>query len=293
MQGLLLVDKPSGWTSHDVVARVRKIAGTRRVGHAGTLDPKATGLLVLAVGEATRWLDWLPSDKRYRAGIRFGLETDTQDIWGKTLAETDATTLEAKDINRELVMLKEITSQVPPMVSAVKQGGRKLYELAREGKTVARAARPVAIRDIQVLSIEPPLAEFEVACSAGTYVRTLCHEAGRVLGTGACMESLVRLQSGPFRLDQAHSLEELEKAEALEALLKSADEALGHLPAKDLDADEEEKVDRGQPVGFPQGKGPGGQNRWRLRRGDGSLAALGVSRSRGIQPDKVFKREEG
>jgi tRNA pseudouridine55 synthase len=292
MQGLLLVDKPAGMTSHDVVARVRKLAGTRRVGHAGTLDPQATGLLVVAVGEATRWLDWLPSDKRYQAGLRFGLETDTQDIWGKAVAQKDATGLQAEAVSKALRLLQEIETQVPPMVSALKKDGQRLYDLARQGMTVERAARPVNIREIRLLDMSLPDLKFEVACSAGTYVRTLCHDLGQSLGPGACMTSLVRTASGPFRLEQAATLADLEKAgPLLPQSLKSADEALAHLPALDLDAEGELKVERGQPVAFPGGRGPGGQNRWRLRRADGSLAALGVARSRGIQPDKVFKRE--
>ena len=297
LSGLLLVDKPSGWTSHDVVARIRKLAATKRVGHAGTLDPQATGLLVIAIGEATRWLDWLPSDKVYRASMKLGVETDTQDIWGKTVAEKDISALTAEMVNKELVLLKEIQEQVPPMVSALKQDGKKLYELARQGKTVERKARPVHIRRVSVYKIELPEASFEVACGAGTYVRTLCHDVGQNLKVGACMSSLVRLKSGPFSLEQASSLKSLEEAaeqgpQGLESFVKSADEALAHLPARDLNQTEAADIEQGRPVAFEEGKGPGGQNRWRLRRPDGSLAALGISRSRGIQPDKVFKRED-
>src|SRR5258708_4003744 len=210
MTGLLLVDKPAGLTSHDMVDRARSQFGEKRSGHAGTLDPQATGLLVIALGEATRWLPYLPSDKRYVAKVRFGLETSTEDIWGKELRRCDCSALDEGSIRGALTELKQRTSQVPPMVSALKHQGRRLYQYAREGVEVERKARPMEIFSVSVLGIFGAEAEFEVHCGGGTYVRSLCAEAGRSLGVGGCMSALRRSAVGPFRIEDAAGLELLD-----------------------------------------------------------------------------------
>jgi tRNA pseudouridine55 synthase len=203
MTGILLLDKPAGMTSHDVVAKVRKVLATREVGHAGTLDPQATGLLVLAVGGATRWLPWLLASKTYRTSLRLGLATDTEDVWGVPIAQDEAPAPGEAAWRGALEGLTRLTEQVPPMVSALKVGGRRLYELAREGRSVERAPRPVSITAVRVLAVRGQEADLDVDCGPGTYVRSLCVEAGRRLGRPACMTSLRRLRSGAFDVEQA------------------------------------------------------------------------------------------
>jgi tRNA pseudouridine55 synthase len=286
MDGILLLDKPAGLTSHDVVSRLRKLLGTRAIGHAGTLDPQATGLLVVAVGNATRWLPYLPADKSYRATLRLGLATDTEDIWGRETARDDAPEPDPAALERALLGLAGLTEQVPPMVSALKQDGRKLYELAREGVTVERRARPVTISAVRVLALRGQEADFEVDCGGGTYVRSLCVEAGRGLGRPACMAALRRLRSGNFSLDQALPQERWQP-EALAAALLGADQALAHLPSKDLDDAEAADVAHGRSVAAPSAQpGP-----WRLNH-RGRLQALAdadPSKEGRLNPRRVFQ----
>ncbi len=212
--GVLLIDKPAGITSHDVVGRVRRLYGTREVGHTGTLDPMATGLLVVLVGRAVKASDMLVSDrKRYRAGLRLGLTTDTEDTAGAILTRSENLP--------DRVAVEEVcasfvgkSDQIPPMSSALKVGGKKLVDLARQGIEVERAARPIEIESLTVTP-EESLSDYtlEVACSKGTYIRTLCADIGKKLGCGGVMHSLRRLASGSFSLDEAITLEELEAME--------------------------------------------------------------------------------
>jgi len=284
MDGILLVDKPAGMTSHDVVAELRRALGTRALGHAGTLDPQATGLLVLAVGKATRWLPYLPADKRYRATIRLGLATDTEDIWGLATGRSDASPPAEALFRSALEGLTDLRTQEPPMVSAVKMGGRRLYELAREGISVERQARPVRVRAVKVLEVRGLEADFEVECGPGTYVRTLCVEAGRRLGQPACMAALRRLASGSFVLDSALPRERW-TADALAAALMDSDAALGHLPERSLNMREAVDVSHGRAVETVAGLAPG---TWRLTL-DGRLLALAESASGGgLRPTRVF-----
>jgi len=210
MHGLLLIDKPCGMTSHDVVSRVRRICNTRKVGHAGTLDPMATGVLPIAVGQATKALQFLLiADKSYRATLHLGVETETLDAEGAVVDETDVPTDAAEQLIDILPDFQGEIQQTPPMFSALKQNGVPLYKLARQGQTVEREARTVQIDRLQILSVTLPSVEIEVDCSKGTYIRTLAADLGRVIGCGAHLSSLRRLRTGPFAVEQCTPLEVL------------------------------------------------------------------------------------
>ena len=212
--GILVIDKPAGWTSMDVCAKLRGMFHEKRVGHAGTLDPMATGVLPVFLGRATRAVEFAAdSDKEYIAGLKLGVTTNTQDITGEIVEERPA------DVTREQLwaVLEGFTGdieQVPPMYSAIKIGGKKLYELARKGKEVERKPRPVTIRALGVLEGPERGADFtlRVACSKGTYVRTLCHDIGQALGCGGCMSSLQRVKAAGFTLEDSVSLEAVQEA---------------------------------------------------------------------------------
>lgn len=286
MDGLLLLDKPAGLSSHDVVSRIRRALSTREVGHGGTLDPNATGLLVVAVGHATRWLPYLPGHKSYRATLRLGLATDSEDIWGQP-TQTDA--LPAPDeaaLRQALESLRDLHEQVPPMVSALKQGGRRLYELAREGKVVERPARPVRIGAVRVLALRGLEADFEVDCSAGTYVRSLCVEVGRRLDRPGCLSALRRLRHGAFDLAQALP-QEAWTQEPLQAALLEPAVALAHLPSHALSAEEAVDVRHGRAVRVAAQAAPGP---WRLNEAERLLALAEASATEPwrLLPKRVF-----
>ncbi|MGC7847475.1 tRNA pseudouridine(55) synthase TruB [Desulforudis sp. 1088] len=239
MDGILNILKPPGMTSHDVVSFVRRQSGLKKVGHSGTLDPGACGVLVICLGRATRSIRFLSAnDKTYRAEVTFGLTTDTQDAFGKITSRDDASSLSAEEILAALKSLEGRQMQVPPMISAVKQGGRKLYEIAREGLEVEREPRAIevyAIKPVHLagLGTSHPRALFDVHCSKGTYVRTLCHEAGRRLGKGACLSFLLRTSVGSFDLQSSLTLGEVRFSAAagrLKQRLIAVDEALAFLP---------------------------------------------------------------
>jgi tRNA pseudouridine55 synthase len=218
--GICVVDKPAGWTSHDVVARARRLLGTRKVGHAGTLDPMATGVLVLGVGRATRLLTFITGvDKVYEATITFGAETDTLDVDGVVTVRHDMGDLDPAAVRSAAATLTGPILQVPPMVSAIQVDGRRLHELAREGIEVEREARAVVVRRFELSPTPDPLIwRAEVECSSGTYVRSLAADLGRALGGGAHLGSLRRTAVGPFGIDEARPLEELDLLPALEAV---------------------------------------------------------------------------
>jgi tRNA pseudouridine55 synthase len=205
-----VIDKPAGLTSFDVVARARRLLREKRIGHAGTLDPAATGVLPLAVGMATKTLEYLnDATKTYLAEVTFGVETDSHDIDGHVTRVTDASALTADTIAAALERFRGSGEQIPPMHAAIKVGGQKLYELARRGEEIARAPRPVTISVLELLAWEPPTATLLVDCSKGTYIRALARDLGAATGTGAYLSNLVRLRSGPFHLCQATTLDEL------------------------------------------------------------------------------------
>jgi tRNA pseudouridine55 synthase len=205
--GVLLIDKPSGMTSHDVVDRVRRHFGFKKVGHCGTLDPAATGLLILVLERATKLQDRLMSDdKAYEGTMILGVSTDSQDADGEILAEKPVPPLTPDDIEEVLSKFRGDIQQIPPMVSAVKHQGTPLYKLARKGKTVERQPRLIHIYDLRVLGLELPRITFRVACTKGTYVRTICSDIGDLLGCGAHLHELRRTRSGKFDVSEAHQL---------------------------------------------------------------------------------------
>lgn len=256
--GVVVVDKPAGITSHDVVADLRRVYGTRRVGHAGTLDPMATGVLAVCVGPATRIAEYLAATgKEYVAGFVFGLETDTEDTTGTETARRDASALTETVVRNALETFVGEIEQVPPMVSAVHHQGRRLYELAREGKHVERAPRPVRIHEIALESFatgELARATVRVRCSSGTYIRTLAADVGRRLGTGGAMERLCRTRVGGLSLDEAHTpaaLAAMREAGAERGALRPIAAALTGWPMFRLDEPTLCRIAHGQPTAAP------------------------------------------
>jgi tRNA pseudouridine55 synthase len=313
MQGVLNIYKPSGPTSHDVVARVRRVLGVRRVGHAGTLDPMARGVLVVCIGSATRIVEYFGDlPKRYLAEMTLGVATETQDTTGRVLQERPAEHVREEALRAVLERFRGPILQVPPMVSAVKHEGRRLYELARAGHEVERAARPVTIYELELRAFQPgerPTAVLAVTCSGGTYVRTLCAEIGDALGTGAALSDLERTAVGPFRAAESRTLSELEQlaaeGRASEALLSPA-AALAHLPTVVVDEAGCVAIAHGRsvpvldgpadrlPHHFPRLRGDkqtGGH--YRVLAPDGELIAIGRvderDGSRVVAPEKVFR----
>lgn len=213
MDGVLNVNKPAGPTSHDVVARVRRMTGEKRIGHAGTLDPDACGVLALCLGQATRVVEYLTEwRKSYRAVVAFGAETDTEDASGKVMRKCDCSSVTREDVEAVLPMFTGDIMQAPPMVSAVHHQGKRLYELARAGEFVDREPRPVSVYSVTLGEFTPgqePTAVLDVQCSRGTYIRTLCADIGKAVGCGAHMGSLVRTAVGDFTLESALSLDEI------------------------------------------------------------------------------------
>lgn len=287
--GILNLDKPSGPTSHDCVARVRRAMRTRRVGHAGTLDPLASGVLVIGLGNGTRILEYLQGlPKTYRARIAFGLETDSYDTTGKTLEERDASGITEEQVRSELLSFRGVQMQVPPMVSALKVGGERLYDLARRGETVEREARPVTFYNLELLSFTPGQkaeAEVRVVCSVGTYVRSLCHDLGGRLETGAAMSALVREAVGEFRVEDAVPLDRVNESTPLLPLST----ALAHLPEALVNAAGARRLAQGQFIPAPDGVPDGPV---RVVSEEGELLAVATARGRGearlLSPEKVF-----
>jgi tRNA pseudouridine55 synthase len=292
--GILNLYKPSGPTSHDCVYRVRRVYGTRRVGHAGTLDPLATGVLLMGLGNGTRVLEYLQGmPKTYLADLRFGIATDTQDITGKVIDRSDPSDLTHQAVIEALAPFIGEIQQLPPMFSALKQGGKKLYELARKGETVEREARPVTIYALELLDFQPGAeasGRLRVQCSAGTYIRTLCHDLGDALGCGATMTALEREAIGPFTAADATSLDNLTEERPLVPLAK----ALEHLPAAVLSDDEARRLTQGQFVSAPEGT-PDGANR--VLNEAGELLAIAIVHGHGearlLAPEKVFPQSGG
>ena len=245
MNGILLVDKPAGWTSSDVVAKLRGVLHEKRIGHSGTLDPMATGLLVVLVGRATRAASFAEAqDKRYLAGLRLGLVTDTQDVTGTAL-ERHEVNITTETLREALTRFTGEIEQVPPMYSAIKVKGQKLYQIARRGGEVERAARPVTLSALELVGREGEDWLLDVRCSKGTYVRTLCHDIGAALGCGGCMSALRRLAAGDYRVDGAHALPEIiSAAEAgqAERLLLPLDGLFSAYPALRADAEAERRI---------------------------------------------------
>lgn len=250
MNGLLIIDKPAGLTSHDVVRALRRSLRMRRIGHAGTLDPLATGVLPVAVGESTRLVQFLmEKDKTYRATLELGTMTDTQDVEGKVLERRPLNGLDWERIETVAGRFVGEIEQIPPMYSAVKKDGVPLHRLARRGIEVERQTRPVRIFRLEILAVELPRVILEVDCSKGTYVRTLCHDLGLALGCGAHLTALRRLRSGSFTLERCLSLEEVERRcrEGLDLPLTTPEAALGDLPALEVSPEAAARLRHGIP----------------------------------------------
>ena len=213
MDGVIVIRKEKDFTSHDVVAKLRGILHMKKIGHTGTLDPDAEGVLPVALGKATRLVDMITDkEKTYEAVMRLGVVTDTQDMSGTVLSQASELHVTEEELRAAIESFAGDYMQVPPMYSALKVNGKKLYELAREGKTVERKPRPVHFYEIEILEINLPLVRFCVTCSKGTYIRTLCHDIGEKLGCGAAMETLLRTKVGRFTLDDAITLAQTEEA---------------------------------------------------------------------------------
>ncbi len=226
MNGVFVADKPSGWSSHDVVKKVKRVLGAAKVGHLGTLDPAATGVLPLVINRATKFAPWLEKgEKEYAVEMTLGAETETYDSEGCIIRESDTASITADDIESALARFKGRISQVPPMFSAVKRGGRPLYKLARKGLTVERAPRDVEVFAIEMTRLNMPVVSFTVRCGRGTYIRSICHDVGQVLGCGAYMSGLRRTQSGAFHISEALDPAALER-DALEGAVIPLEEAL-------------------------------------------------------------------
>ena len=286
LEGVLIIDKPSGWTSHDVVAKVRKLLGIRKVGHTGTLDPSATGVLVLCLGKATRIAEYLVlADKAYRATLRLGVTTDTQDAAGAVLTRHQGPFPEEQAIRSVMEACVGVTHQVPPMYSAVKVKGVPLYKAARAGLNVPRVSRECLIHDLKIVSFQgTPTVDvvFDVVCSKGTYVRTLCADIGDTLGVGGHLASLERRRVGRFAREQALTLEALTDAVArkdVHGYLYPLTEALAELAAFMLDPIASEAAVHGTPL--PASRILRTQGQWssgtpiRLYGADGRLLAIG------------------
>lgn len=252
IHGIINVYKEKGFTSHDVVAKLRGIVGQKKIGHTGTLDPDATGVLPVCLGKATKLCDLLTDkDKTYEAVMLLGMTTDTQDVTGRILEERSTETLTADKVREVIRSFIGDYDQIPPMYSALKVNGKKLYELAREGKVIERKARPVKILDIRIIEMDLPRVRMEVSCSKGTYIRTLCHDIGEQLGCGGCMESLIRTRVSAFQIKDAKTLEEigaLKQEGMLEEILVPIDEMFPLYPKITVKDDWKAFAKNGNPL---------------------------------------------
>lgn len=255
MNGIVIVDKPQGWTSQDVTARLRRVFGTQRIGHGGTLDPMATGVLPVFVGRATRGVEFFEhARKEYEALLRPGIVTDTQDITG-TVLETGEVALDDAKIEAALAGFRGEILQIPPMYSALKVNGQKLCDLARRGKTVDRQPRPITIHALEYLGMEGGCLRLRVDCSKGTYIRTLCQDIGQALGCGGCMEALRRTRAGEYTIAQAVPLQQLLDSESPAQYLRPVDSMFADHPMVSLTANQERRCRNGNAfsVTLPEG----------------------------------------
>lgn len=282
LNGVIVVDKPRGWTSHDVVGKLRRIADTRKVGHLGTLDPLATGVLPLLLNRATRLAQFFTkNDKAYDGVIRFGFATDSYDADGEPAGEDRAPVLDAAMAERALSGFHGVIQQVPPPVSAKKIQGKKAYELARKNLAVDLPPVQVTVHSLEVLSIDGPEVAIRVRCSAGTYVRAIAHEAGQTLGCGAHLSRLRRTMSGPFDIQQARTLEDLAELAAEhrlhEALLPAA-QLLPEFPSEVVDQITETQIRQGRDFRVSPFRSRGGAKHVKALSRDGDLIAIGEIR---------------
>ena len=273
MNGIIIIDKPQEWTSNDVVSRLRRVFNTRRIGHGGTLDPMATGVLPVFVGRATRGVEFFEhAEKVYETTVRFGLTTDTEDITGKTITET-AVSLTGDELQAVLPKFRGEILQVPPMYSAIKVNGQKLYDLARKGREVERQPRPITIHELQLLEFSGNEARLRVRCSKGTYIRTLCKDIGEALGCGGCMAALRRVEAGEYTLEGSIPLRQLldisEAGEDVEAMLRPVDTMFASHPKLKLNEKQARLVKNGNAFSADCADGT-----YRVYSPDGEFLAL-------------------
>lgn len=307
MDGVLNVRKEKGFTSHDVVAKLRGILHMKKIGHTGTLDPEAEGVLPVVLGKATRLVDMLTEkEKTYEALLHLGIETDTQDMTGTVLKELPVTVTE-EDVKKELESFLGEQQQIPPMYSALKVDGKKLYELAREGKTVERKARRIHIFGLDLLEIEPDgvHVHMRIHCSKGTYIRTLCHDIGEALGCGAAMEKLVRTQVGVFDIHEAMTLAEVEacvRENTVDEKIRSIDSLFKEWPAVRVKPEDDRLLYNGnmlekenlEPTAFSAEKADSrteaGAGKYRVYDSQGKFCAVYTydSRHRKFKNEKMF-----
>jgi len=304
MDGVLVIKKEAGWTSHDVVAKVRQLLGGIKVGHAGTLDPAATGVLPLLIGKGTRIAEYLVEwDKEYRAVLRLGETTDTQDATGTVLARQGTEQVTSAAIHEVVERFRGPLEQVPPMYSAVKVAGVPLYKSARAGKTIPREARTIVIHALDIQAIEGRDVTLRVVCSKGTYIRTLCADIGGALGVGGHMLVLERRRVGPLTLDQAATIDELKARHALGHLehdVLSLDQALQALPVVVVDEQTADRVRHGVPVPVskilrwePVGVAvPKSGLPVRIHNADGRLLAIGRHQPVSVPVERVLIGQE-
>jgi len=294
IDGIINLNKPQGMTSFRVVARVRKLSGERKVGHSGTLDPETTGVLPILLGRATRLARFLvESPKVYRARIEFGRATTTYDASGTTTGRGDPSSLTLEQIESAIDSFCGPIEQIPPMYSAIKHRGRPLYHLARAGIEVPRQPRMVTIYRLDLLDWQSPILSIEVECSKGTYIRSLAHDLGQLLGCGAHLEGLVRLQTGIFHIDKSISLTELEDVFEhgyWETFVHPLDSVLSHLAAIVVDAAGEDAVVHGRPLALADGQDAAHGEQRRAYSSDGRFLALlrFNSQNGSWRPEKVF-----
>jgi len=285
ISGILPVDKPLGWTSHDVVARVRKLTGQRQVGHAGTLDPLATGVLLVMLGQATRLSSYLmAAPKAYCAEVVLGAFTATDDAEAPAQDVTAVTCLTRTDIERCLLSFLGSIRQTPPAYAAVRQGGEKLYALARKGVPVEPVSRQVEVHGIHVQAWSPPRLMLGIECGSGTYIRSMARDLGAALGVGGYLHGLRRVASGTFHAKACYTLPELESAASIEECLEPLDRAVLELPAAVLHAVDAQRVQHGLSI-LAERQTDG---LVRLYRTEGTLLALGEATGRQIKPVRVF-----
>lgn len=285
MQGLFLINKSPGWTSHDVVAKIRRLLGIRKVGHAGTLDPDASGLLCVCIGKATKLIQYIQDkEKEYLVVMKLGVTTDTHDASGKVIKESHNFIISEEDIKEALEKFTGKIKQIPPMYSAKKIGGIPLYKLARRGKEIPRSPRTICIKEINLHEFSNPFVKFSVVCSKGTYIRTLCSDIGDYLGIGAIMWSLLRVRAGRFHLKDAITIEKLEKLreKALhESHMIPMEEIVLSMPSVRLRSGWEKKAMHGGFLTFPALYDIEGKLKSKepvsIKSADGRLIAIGIA----------------
>ena len=256
MNGIVIVDKPQEWTSQDVTARLRRVFNTRRIGHGGTLDPMATGVLPVFVGRATRGVEFFEhAEKTYETVLRLGLTTDTEDVTGTVLTRSPVSVTE-EQVTAVLDTFRGEILQIPPMYSALKVNGQKLCDLARKGKIVERQPRPITIHELTLLERGEDTLRLRVRCSKGTYIRTLCKDIGEALGCGGCMQALRRVTAGEYTIEEAVPLQELLDAAEPENYLRGVDTMFRNYPAVSLTANQEKRCRNGNTfsVKLPEGQ---------------------------------------